>query len=142
MSKKPKQEVEADHVEDPVIITAKTLNSLLRADTDIRDDIGELTDGLREKVAYAVLKHHLDKDAYQLIKKFKKWHPAKLAAVWPTLLIYMDMTGLMKEIEAQGELPMEVEGKGDPEEKAETPAEPAENVSRPRFGAKAAAVAE
>ena len=51
MSKKPKQE--AEHVEDPVIITAKTLNSLLRADTGIRDDIGELTDGLREKVAYA-----------------------------------------------------------------------------------------
>ena len=140
MNKKPKQEVEADHVEDPVIITAKTLNSLLRADTGIRDDIGELTDGLREKVAYAVLKHHLDKDAYQLIKKFKKWHPAKLAAVWPTLLIYMDMTGLMKEIEAQGELPMDAEAEGS--DKNEPEAEPEANVSRPQFRAKAAAVAE
>jgi hypothetical protein len=138
MSKKPKQE--AEHVEDPVIITAKTLNSLLRADTDIRDDIGELTDGLREKVAYAVLKHHLDKDAYQLIKKFKKWHPAKLAAVWPTLLIYMDMTGLMKEIEAQGELPMDAEAEGSDKNEPET--EPEANVSRPQFRAKAAAVAE
>ena len=86
------------------------------------------------------MKHHLDKDAYQLIKKFKKWHPAKLAAVWPTLLIYIDMTGLMKEIEAQGELPMDAEAEGSYKNEPET--EPAENVSRPRFGAKAAAVAE
>jgi hypothetical protein len=114
------------------LISAKELKTLLKRDIDIRDEIGELVGALREKIAYAVEKNHLDKDAFALVKKFKKWKPEKLAAVWPVLLVYMEMVGLMQEIDSVQSLPFEGDAEADGAEAESAPAP--ENVTRPRFG--------
>lgn len=97
------------------LINAKQLKSLLAADDSHKEEIDGVVGSLREKIAYAVKHHHLDKKAYALTKQFNRMSAEKLADLWPRLLAYMDMAGLMERIESVDRLPL-----GDEETVVET----------------------
>jgi hypothetical protein len=82
------------------LINEKQLLALLRADDGYKEEIDGVVGQLREKIAYAVDKQHLNKKAYAIVKSFNRMSAEKLADLWPVILVYMDMAGLMKRIEA------------------------------------------
>jgi len=88
------------------LINAKQLKSLLASDDTHKEEIDIVVGSLREKIAYAVKHHHLDKKAYALTKQFNRMSAEKLADLWPRLLAYMDMAGLMERIESVDRLPL------------------------------------
>lgn len=100
------------------LINAKQLKSLLAADDSHKEEIDGVVGSLREKIAFAVKNHHLDKKAYALTKQFNRMSAEKLADLWPRLLAYMDMAGLMERIESVERLPL-----GDEEDETETETE-------------------
>lgn len=90
-----------------VLISAKELTSLLNAVTGDQSEVSTLVGELREKIAYAVKNKHLHKVAFADIRRMKKMSDAKISTYWPTLLAYMDMTGLTKRIKEIKLLPFE-----------------------------------
>lgn len=118
------------------LINAKQLKSLLASDDSHKEEIDGVVGSLREKIAYAVKHHHLDKKAYALAKQFNRMSAEKLADLWPRLLAYMDMAGLMERIESVDRLPL-----GDD---AETEGKPEADGARPgpKFGGSPGRVAE
>lgn len=81
------------------IISAKKLKELLRADSAYKSQIDLVVGSLREKIAYAVSKDHLNKKAYAIVKSFYRMPGNKLAELWPVVLAYMDSAGLMERID-------------------------------------------
>lgn len=114
------------------LINAKQLKALLGADDSHKEEIDGVVGSLREKIAFAVKHHHLDKKAYALTKQFNRMSAEKLADLWPRLLAYMDMAGLMERIESVERLPL-----GDEEETDEPGTRPG-----PKFSGPAGRVAE
>ena len=132
-SKDEAEKVRPDAVEQ--LINAKQLKLLLAADDSHKEEIDGVVVSLREKIAYAVNHHHLDKKAYALTKQFNRMSAEKLADLWPRLLAYMDMAGLMERIESVERLPF-----GD---EKETEAEPTSGARPgPKFGGPAERVRE
>ena len=90
-----------------VLIKDTTLKALLRADDSYKEKIDGLTGELREEIANAVDKKHLDKKAYALLKKFHRIDsPEEKHRIWHTLVRYMELSGEMKTIESV--IPMEL----------------------------------
>lgn len=116
------------------LINAKQLKQLLGADDSHKEEIDGVVGSLREKIAYAVKHHHLDKKAYALTKQFNRMSAEKLADLWPRLLAYMDMAGLMERIDSVDRLPLGDEAEGD--------AETTTARQGPKFGGPAGRVAE
>ena len=107
---KQKDEAEQTPTQNAALISASTLKSLLRADDGYKEKIDGLTGELREEIANAVEKKHLDKKAYALLKKFYRIKSnEKLAGLWDTLQAYMDLAGVMKRIESVAPLPLDGE---------------------------------
>ena len=117
------------------MISENDLRNLLRRCTTDANQIGTINDTLRERIADAVEKKHLDKKAFALLRRLDKMENEDLATFWDNMLAYMDMAGLSERIESVGKLPLP-----EPAEKVETE-EPAEGagVSRPRLAAVAGA---
>lgn len=107
------------------LINEKQLKSLLAADHSHKEEIDGVVGSLREKIAYAVKHHHLDKKAYALVKQFDRMSAEKLADLWPRLLAYMDMAGLMERIESVDRLPLGDDDETEAETVAEVKAGPA-----------------
>lgn len=118
------------------LINAKQLRSLLASDDTHKEEIDGVVGSLREKIAYAVKHHHLDKKAYGYTKQFNRMSAEKLADLWPRLLAYMDMAGLMERIDSVERLPLG----DDAETEDETESSPAR--PGPKFGGPAERVAE
>jgi hypothetical protein len=118
-------------VEYVPLIAPKNLKALLKTDGSLRDDISELTDQLREKIAFGVVNQNLDKNAFALLKKFSKMKPEKRAHLWRETVAYMKICGYLEDIEARNELPFDDGAASD-----EPPAGSEESGGRraPQFG--------
>jgi hypothetical protein len=88
-----------------LMISEAMLKKLLKDGRVAQAEVDGLVGNIREQIGNAVEKHHLHKGAFALIKKFDKMEAEPLAALWDTMLAYMDMTGLMKRIESVEKLP-------------------------------------
>lgn len=93
------------------LINEKDLKALLRTCASFKNQTDELVGELREKIAFAVDKKHLDKKAFADLRRLDRMDDEDLARHWDTLLAYMDMAGVTKRIEAVLELPLEGTGK-------------------------------
>lgn len=127
-----------------VLIAQKQLNAILARDANTRAEVASLVGDLRGDIATAVKDHHLNKHAFALLKKLKSIEPPqKRAIIWRTLIAYMQMTGLMKQIEDVLELPLE----GGSDEPAQEDAEGADKTEKkprpgPAFGDSVKKIAE
>ncbi len=129
---KTKPAVAAKTVSDVHKLTnAKVLTGLLRRNAEAATKTASINGSLREDIAYAVEHNYLHKGAFAILKKFDRMEDVKLAELWPTLLAYMDMTGVTKKIEAVERLPLgdQTDGEAEPGEAEET-----DDAKPPRAG--------
>lgn len=116
------------------MISQNDLKNLLRRCTTDANQIGTINGTLRERIADAVEKKHLDKKAFALLRRLDKMENEDLATFWDNFLAYMDMAGLNERIESVGKLPLPEPTEKENEEQTE-----GAGVSRPRLAAVAGA---
>lgn len=100
LTKDEADETQAKPSEVEVLISERQLKTLLAQTRSTKKEIEALTGDLREKIANAVENQHLDKKAFATLRQLDRMEPEKLHGYWHTLLVYMDMSGLMKRIES------------------------------------------
>lgn len=120
------------------VISQNDLRNLLKSIKLAEGEKDEAVGIIREKIGFAVEKKNLNKVAFAYVRKFDKMEAEKLADLWDTLELYMEMTGLFDRIESVAKLPFDApkepqEGEDDGEQAKEEPAPPAETVSKPRL---------
>ena len=121
---KPKRSVGKNRIGEGVtLIGERQLRSLLASDDNHKGKIDGVVGSLREEIKNAVDKQHLNKKAYAMLKTLHRMKDEALADLWPTLLVYMDMAGVMKRIESVERLPF------DKSDEAETEGEVTGNVT-------------
>lgn len=92
----------------------KDLNSLLRVCKNHEKNIGELVGSLREKIGYAVEKHHLHKRAFGMIRSLNRLEAPQLAAFFDHFDHYCDVSGLRERAESAPSLDLgDKPGEGD-----------------------------
>ena len=100
-----------------VLISAASLKSLLSESDKYKEKIDGLVGELREEIGNAVEKKHLDKDAFALVKKFRRIKSNERKHVlFHTFIAYLEMSGEQKLIDSVTELPLDgekEEGEGD-----------------------------
>lgn len=101
----------AARVGEHTLISATALKSLLRDDGVIKEKIDTLTGELRNEIKQAVDKKGLDKTAYAMMKRLYRMTPEKAASIYANFLAYVDMSGLAKDMDAVGNLPLETDAK-------------------------------
>lgn len=132
---KEDHDVEAEAATTEKIITKRNYTTLLKKEAQCQKDIDSAVGEKRELIANAVEKHHLNKGAHALHKTLAKMPIGKRARVWRHLLVLMDHSGMMEEIDGVQELDLgdgEIEAG---EEGASEESETSARVVRPRFAA-------
>ena len=114
-----------------VMITEKNLNGLLKTANSLNKQTAQIVGTLREKIAYAQEKQHLDTKAFALLRKFDKMEAEAAARLWDTLNMYMDMSGVMKKIQAVGEFDFKTPDGKDIETETEESGEAGEGEGAP-----------
>lgn len=110
-----------------VLISASALKSLLTESDKYKEKIDGLVGELREEIGNAVEKKHLDKEAFALVKKFRRIKSVeRKSSLYHIFQAYLDMSGEMKLIESVSGLPLD----DDKPEKAEKPEKP-EKIEKP-----------
>lgn len=98
-----------------VLISASALKSLLAESDKYKEKIDGLVGELREEIGNAVEKKHLDKEAFALVKKFRRIKSVeRKSTLYHIFLAYLDMSGEMKLIESVSGLPLDGETGGKP----------------------------
>ena len=90
----------------PVTPEAK-LVSLLKEVKKHKKQAAQSVGKLREEIAFACDKHHLDKRVFAQCVKFDAMEPEELKNYWDVLLDYMDKLGLTQRIESAPALELE-----------------------------------
>jgi hypothetical protein len=122
------------------MITAKALDNILKLDKRTKNAQAELAGELGSEIGKAVEKYGTNRKALGVIRQLNRMEPEKLADFLDHFDYMLDVSGIEKRAESVQRLPL-AEEKADPEEEAESSQEPDAKVSRPQFGAKAAAEA-
>jgi len=123
------------------MITAKALENILKLDKRTKNAQAELAGELGAEIGKAVEKYGTNRKALGVIRQLNRMEPEKLADFLDHFDYMLEVSGIEKRAESVQRLPMEPESEPEAEEEAESPAEPDAKVSRPQFGAKAAAEA-
>jgi len=104
---KPQDPTDAKLKKSIVLISEGALKALLRSDDKHKAEIDSITGELREEIANAVDKKHLNKTAYAMVKKLHRMRSdEQLHLVWHTFLEYAVMAGIVKRVEAVQDLPL------------------------------------
>lgn len=86
----------------------RVLKRLLKAGEEMKEAVDGLTGSHREEIKNAIDKHHLDKDAFALLKKFHRIKSAeKKHVLFYTFVEYLEMSGEMKIIDSVQNLPLD-----------------------------------
>lgn len=119
------------------VITENDLKKLMRSCASLKGEADSITGTLREKIAYSVEHHYLDKSVFALIRRLDKMEPEKLLIFLENFDHYLDISGLNARADSVGKLPLDAKAETE-EEGGETEADgppttikPAE-VSRPQ----------
>ncbi len=121
------------------MIPGKALASILALDKRTKTAQSELAGELGAKIANACETYGTNRKALGVIRQLNRMEPEKLADFLDHFDYMLDVSGLEKRAEAVQRLPMG-DGPGEAEvEEPETPPVTDGKVSRPQFGARAAA---
>lgn len=123
------------------MIPKSTLGSILALDKRTKAAQSELAGELGQKIANAVETYGTNRKALGVIRQLNRMEPEKLADFLDHFDYMLDISGLEKRAESVQRLPLAEENEELGEE-ATAPTEPDGKVSRPQFGARAAAAAE
>ena len=91
---------------DRPMISENDLVRLLNKGGSVEKDLNELTGSWREEIGNAVAKKHLNKWAFALVRRMKKWSAEKLLANLEDFDAYLDMSGLTALADSVQRLPM------------------------------------
>ena len=133
---KPEKQEAVKSSEVTGMITKSALAGILTLDKRTKTAQSELAGELGSAIAKAVERFGTNRKA---LGQLNRMEPVKLADFLDHFDYMLDVSGLEKRAKSVQRLPMGEESEPEPEEDAEKPAEPDAKVSRPQFGAKAAA---
>ncbi|MBS0369038.1 MAG: hypothetical protein JSS57_07555 [Proteobacteria bacterium] len=85
----------------------RVLKRLLKSGDEMKEAVDGLTGSHREEIKNAIDKHHLNKDAFALLKKFHRIKSAETKHIlFHTFIEYLEMSGEMKLIDSVQNLPL------------------------------------